>query len=121
MVMVMLKSVHLFAHPRWMVVVLTVRCAPLVALASTMFELQLELKAAIENLMKHTSSLSVVSGCELFTRFVTRTSLEIRVRGIPVWCITIISSSFSLSLSLLISLLNFFFFFELSLSLSWPQ
>eukprot|EP00007_Cunea_sp_BSH-02190019_P003926 CAMPEP_0174243954 /NCGR_PEP_ID=MMETSP0417-20130205/33499_1 /TAXON_ID=242541 /ORGANISM="Mayorella sp, Strain BSH-02190019" /LENGTH=267 /DNA_ID=CAMNT_0015323565 /DNA_START=55 /DNA_END=855 /DNA_ORIENTATION=+ len=71
----------LAAEPDGAIAVAAIRALTLViemSKATTMFELQLELKAAIENLQKHSSSLSVVSGCELFTRFVTRTSLEIR-------------------------------------------
>jgi len=49
--------------------------------ASTLMELERELKKAVDLLKKHApmhggSSISVASGCEVFTHFVTRTSLE---------------------------------------------
>ena len=43
-------------------------------------ELEMELKAAADLLKSCSVALSVSSGCELFTRFVTRTSLDIPVR-----------------------------------------
>ncbi len=45
--------------------------------ATTMMGLQCELKDATERLEKASTSLALTSGCELFMRFVTRTSDEI--------------------------------------------
>ena len=42
-------------------------------------ELEIELKKAADILKTCSNVLSVSSGCELFTRFVTRTSLDIPV------------------------------------------
>lgn len=43
-------------------------------------ELEMELKTAADLLRNSNIALSVSSGCELFTRFVTRTSLDTPVR-----------------------------------------
>lgn len=47
--------------------------------ATTLMELQRELELAETLLKESNKTLSVSSGCELFTRFVTRTSLDIPV------------------------------------------
>lgn len=44
-----------------------------------MMELEMELKKAVDALKNSSNILSVSSGCELFTRFVTRASLDIPV------------------------------------------
>jgi len=48
-----------------------------VSKAHTMMELEIELKTAVDLLKNSGNVLSVASGCELFTRFVTRTSGDI--------------------------------------------
>jgi hypothetical protein len=52
--------------------------------ANTMMELEKELKAASDILKDSSNALSVASGCELFTRFVIRTSGDYPVRPLLI-------------------------------------
>lgn len=44
-----------------------------------MMELELDLRKAVESLKNATNVLSVASGCELFSRFVSRTTGDLAV------------------------------------------
>lgn len=44
-----------------------------------MMELELDLRKAVESLKNATNVLSVASGCELFSRFVSRTAGDLSV------------------------------------------
>jgi hypothetical protein len=50
-----------------------------------MMGLEGELKIATDILKTYSDTLSVSSGCELFTRFVTRTFLELPVPPEEIW------------------------------------
>ncbi len=51
----------------------------MIILANTLMGLERELKSAADLLKSCSNALSVSSACELFTRFVTRTSLDVPV------------------------------------------